>query len=139
MTDRLHPAQPSLMPSVCICGRAVTDIVHGYGPATDTVSPLRQTDRLPDGAPLRPVIDVDREPRVSPDPYAPGLTRQQRVLAYLRGAGDWVYGPELANASIGGSEGLRRLRELREQGWIIEERRRPGRQGWEYKLIGYAR
>jgi hypothetical protein len=64
-------------------------------------------------------------------------TRSQLVLAYLGDRmGTWVYGPELANASVGGSEGLRRVRELTDAGWPIERRKRAGRQGWEYRLLG---
>ena len=65
-----------------------------------------------------------------------GLTRRDRVLAVLEAAaGRWVYGPELANVAVGGSEGLRRVRELYAMGYQVERRRRPGRQGWEYRLV----
>jgi len=57
------------------------------------------------------------------------LTRRELVLEALKGpnglGGWWVTGPELANAEIGGSEGLRRLRELRADGWPIEDRAHP--------------
>ena len=42
------------------------------------------------------------------------LTRREQVLRYLQDhADEWVDGPELANAQVGGSEGLKRVRELR--------------------------
>ncbi len=48
-------------------------------------------------------------------------TRKGQVLAALR-AGGWVPGHELCTHACGGSEGLRRLRELRAEGWKIETR-----------------
>lgn len=67
-------------------------------------------------------------------------SKRAAVLNLLRGAasdphGDgWVPGSALTE--VGGSEGLRRLRELRAMGWPIERRpaRGPGRTGWEYRL-----
>ncbi len=48
----------------------------------------------------------------------------------------WVDGPVLASGAIGGSEGLRRLRELRAAGWPIEDRKHPqhGRAVRQYRL-----
>ena len=62
-------------------------------------------------------------------------TRKGRVFALLRSR-EWVTGPEIANAEVGGSEGLRRLRELRADGWVIEEQKHPQRQVWMYRLVG---
>mgnify|MGYP006173171977 CR=1 FL=1 len=56
------------------------------------------------------------------------ITRKQRVLDYLMARpNQWVDGPELASPSVGGSEGLRRKRELEAEGHVIEERRHPDR------------
>lgn len=50
-------------------------------------------------------------------------SRKGQVLAVLRDAGGgWVAGPTLCSAQVGGMEGLRRLRELRDEGWPIEAR-----------------
>ena len=65
------------------------------------------------------------------------LTRKELVLQLLRSRIDeWVDGPEIANERVGGSEGLRRLRELRDDGHVIEERRHPNprRDIWQYRL-----
>jgi hypothetical protein len=51
-------------------------------------------------------------------------SHKQRVLDRLR-KGGWVDGTELATEEIGGSEGLSRLRELRDEGHEIDERRHP--------------
>jgi hypothetical protein len=63
-------------------------------------------------------------------------TRKGQVLRrLLNAAGEWVPGHELQTPACGGSEGLRRVRELREvHGYAIEER--PARVGttWEYRL-----
>jgi hypothetical protein len=70
------------------------------------------------------------------------VTRAQQVLRRLREAqGEWVDGTELANEVVGGSEGLKRLRELRGLGWDIEERRHPNprRAIWQYRLAVGAR
>jgi hypothetical protein len=65
------------------------------------------------------------------------LTRKEQVLARLTEAkGEWVNGSELATAAVGGSEGLKRLREARAEGWPIEDRRHPhgDRDVWQYRL-----
>ena len=67
------------------------------------------------------------------------LTRKEQVLEVLIDhLGEWVDGPELANEVVGGSEGLKRLRELRdEDGYGIEARRHPDpeRSIWQYRLL----
>jgi hypothetical protein len=65
-------------------------------------------------------------------------TRKEQVLAYLtQHANRWVNGPELANESVGGSEGLKRVRELRAEGKRIVQRPHPDpeRDIWQYKLV----
>jgi len=67
------------------------------------------------------------------------LTRKEQVLAYLQDhRNQWVDGPSLATEVVGGSEGLRRLRELRLSGdYDIRERRHPDahRDIWQYMLV----
>jgi hypothetical protein len=64
-------------------------------------------------------------------------TRKALVLACLTGAGgDWVDGVIIATPEIGGSEGIRRLRELRDDGWNIETRPHPQSEtAWQYRLV----
>lgn len=64
-------------------------------------------------------------------------TRKEQVLRKLRQAQGWVDGTDLANAEVGGSEGLKRLRELRLEGYNIEMRRHPdpAREIWQYRLV----
>lgn len=65
-------------------------------------------------------------------------TRKAQVLEFLQAnKNEWVDGPELANERVGGSEGLRRLRELIEDGYPIESRRHPRaeRDIWQYRLV----
>jgi hypothetical protein len=60
-------------------------------------------------------------------------TGRELVLQILQDAnGDWVDGREFEAA---GSEGRRRVRELRSAGWFIDARSR-GRGVWEYRLTG---
>jgi hypothetical protein len=63
--------------------------------------------------------------------------RKREVLVRLLEAKeDWVGGPELATVSCGGSEGLRRLRELRsEYGLHIEKERLEGHNYFSYRLL----
>ena len=62
--------------------------------------------------------------------------RKREVLARLMAAdGKWVGGPELANRRCGGSEGLRRLRELRELGYTIEKKRLEGHNYYSYRFV----
>lgn len=66
------------------------------------------------------------------------LTRKEQVLYWLRrNANQWVDGPDIANERIGGSEGLRRLRELGQEGNRIQQRRHPdaARDIWQYRLV----
>jgi len=87
-------------------------------------------------------VDVSVETPKFTAPQAPAEepdaeTRRGRVLAVLQAAdGGWVDGPELASPEVGGSEGLRRLRELRSAGWNIESRRHPdGWHRWQYRIV----
>lgn len=63
-------------------------------------------------------------------------TRMERVVLYL---GDrshrWVPGYELTTPEIGGSEGLRRVREARQAGWDIDARPMADSDAWEYRLV----
>jgi hypothetical protein len=61
--------------------------------------------------------------------------RQRRVYDVLKD-GQWHDGPELTHPAAGGSEGLRRLRELREKGYTIDMRRKAkGRTTRQYRLV----
>ena len=69
-------------------------------------------------------------------------TRKQQVHNYLlEREGEWVDGPEIANERVGGSEGLKRLRELRSDlaklGTTILMRPHPdhARDIYQYKLV----
>lgn len=62
-------------------------------------------------------------------------TRKEQVLAVLRSrAGEWIDGSDLANEEVGGSEGLKRLRELKLDGWMIQMRRKPKSDQFQYRL-----
>lgn len=64
-------------------------------------------------------------------------TRQEQILQALTHAeGRWIDGSELATETVGGSEGLRRLRELVADGVAIEKRRHPDprRDVWQYRI-----
>lgn len=66
------------------------------------------------------------------------LSRKEQVLERLRRAGGaWVDGSELATPEVGGSEGLRRLRELRAEGHAILDRQHPDpeRDIRQYRLV----
>lgn len=54
-----------------------------------------------------------------------------------RNANAWIDGPDLSNERVGGSEGLRRLRELAQEGHRIQQRRHPNpdRDIWQYRLV----
>ena len=64
-------------------------------------------------------------------------TRKQQVLEYLAQNGNhWVDGTEIATPQVGGSEGLKRLRELRAEGYPILTRRHPNpnKDVYQYRL-----
>ena len=63
-------------------------------------------------------------------------TRKQQVLDYLSAhQGEWVNGTELANEAVGGSEGLRRVRDLRNDGYNVLQRRHPDPQRSVYQYL----
>lgn len=66
------------------------------------------------------------------------LTRRDQVLKRLQDArGEWVDGADLSNAECGGSEGLKRLRELRQPqfgGHSIKMRQKPGSDQFQYRI-----
>lgn len=66
------------------------------------------------------------------------LTRKEQILKLLLdNLGQWVDGPRLASEEVGGSEGLRRLRELRADGHRIQQRHHPDaeRDIWQYRIV----
>lgn len=92
--------------------------------------------RPPIASPADPPSSLLAAERIEPERG----TRKGRVLAVLdlaaSGPGDgWVDGHELTAPGVGGSEGLRRLRELRQGGWKIERRPNPtSPTAWQYRL-----
>ena len=65
-------------------------------------------------------------------------TRKELVLDFLSSRPNaWIDGPEIANQFVGGSEGLKRLRELRADGYDIRTRRHPNpeRDIWQYMYV----
>ena len=66
-----------------------------------------------------------------------GISRKDAVLKLLtENLNAWIEGPVIASAEVGGSEGLKRLRELRDEGHNIEAKRHPdkNRDIWLYRL-----
>lgn len=61
-------------------------------------------------------------------------TRKDKVHSYLKKNRKYVPGYELTKPEIGGTEGLRRLRELRAEGVNIISRKNPNTNVWEYKI-----
>lgn len=64
-----------------------------------------------------------------------GSTARERVYNALRSR-RWTPGFALTTPEVGGSEGLRRLRELRAEGFEIKSRRMNDSNAFEYRLIG---
>ncbi|ADG06634.1 hypothetical protein [Kyrpidia tusciae] len=70
-------------------------------------------------------------------------TRREAVWRFLtEHMGEWLDAHVIASPSVGGSEGLRRLRELRASlppGFRIEKRRKRTEDGWaftwQYRLV----
>lgn len=64
-------------------------------------------------------------------------TRAESVGEYLAvRLGRWVPGYNLTTPEVGGSEGLKRLRELRAAGFTIEKRRMANSHAYEYRMTG---
>ena len=61
--------------------------------------------------------------------------RRGTVLALMLDR-QWHSTAEIENVAIGGSQGTRRLRELRADGWRIEKRPKANSTQWEYRLVG---
>jgi hypothetical protein len=73
-----------------------------------------------------------KEGRFYPKPGS----RIAKVLDYfLARPGEWIDGHEFCTPEVGGTSGLRRVRDLRAKGWAIEERPTPGSSStWQYRL-----
>ena len=63
-------------------------------------------------------------------------TRREAVLALLEDRG-WHETAEIESADVGGSQGTRRLRELRSQGYVIEKRKKEDSSQYEYQLVSH--
>jgi len=71
-----------------------------------------------------------------PSPSYVHLGDRQLAVYNILKDGEWHDGPELTHPAVGGSEGLRRLRELRAKGYTIEMRRKAkGRTTRQYRLV----
>lgn len=91
--------------------------------------------------PCQKAREGHRRLQAGPDPLEPRKSPQRahrltgaraRVLALLSDL-QWHDGPQICAPGVGGSEGLRRLRELRQSGHQIEKRQiSPGT--WQYRL-----
>lgn len=94
----------------------------------------------PTWGPPPPIVGTD-DPETSKEAaerYEPKRdTAKGRVLVYLQARiGQWVDAPELTTEAVGGFAGTRRLRELREQGWPIDTRPKPGAENtWQHRLV----
>jgi hypothetical protein len=148
LCDEPHPDRPDVL-----CRKDKPCWGSHYNPREDVSWPGRQ---LPGNTPRTTLVDMARRADHTP-PSGPPIVRtidpptaheaarriqpkrgtaKARVLDYLRRcAPEWVDAPELTDSVVGGSEGLRRVRELRQEGWEIETRPAPGSQtAWQYRL-----
>lgn len=65
-------------------------------------------------------------------------TRRENVYNLLMSDGGWHTTAEINSVEVGGTEGTRRLRELRARlsgGFVIEKRKAQGSTMWEYRII----
>lgn len=69
------------------------------------------------------------------------MTTTQNIVTYKEDVrellldGRWHTTSEINNVLVGGSEGTRRLRELRAEGAVIHKRRICGSSQFEYRLV----
>ena len=63
-----------------------------------------------------------------------GLQSACRRVYDLMKDGQWHTAQAIIDAS-GQREGMRRMRELRQIGYTVEERRETGRREWQYRLV----
>ena len=107
-------------------------------PSKEVIEALQKRQQLPDRPGLVRGIRMQRIARLR---EVGPKTRKEKVLICLadeaeRGLrGGWTAGHVLCSPNVGGSEGLRRLRELRDDGWEIEMRKVPKLQTRDYRLV----
>lgn len=115
--------------------------------ATPRTAALETVDRLLQAGLLRTVTqpparalarrDGPATSKLAAQMVAPKVgTRKSNVLAELRRASpEFISGDRLSTPHIGGAQGLKRLRELRADGWPVETRPPPDGDGtWLYRL-----
>ena len=62
--------------------------------------------------------------------------KREVYQALVNAKGEYVGGPALSNVACGGSEGLRRLRQLRSEGYTIEKKKiDPKHNYYSYRLV----
>lgn len=61
-------------------------------------------------------------------------TRKERVFSLMRSL-RWTPGYRITDPDVGGSEGLRRLRELRDEGYEFKMRKMTNSDAYEYRLV----
>jgi len=66
------------------------------------------------------------------------LTRKEQILEYLRShKGEWVNGTDIMNEEVGGQRGGARIKDLRDDGYVIFSRKHPDpeRDIWQYQIV----
>lgn len=62
------------------------------------------------------------------------VSRYDRVFKTMKSR-RWIKGSDITQPEVGGSEGLRRVREMRSRGAEIAMRRIPGSMQFEYRMV----
>ena len=65
-----------------------------------------------------------------------GRASRLEIVADLMLDRRWHKTVEIESVSVGGSQGTRRLRELRKKGWAIEKRKVKNSTQYEYRFVG---
>lgn len=134
-------------PSTCGALRAGDPRPCKLDPDHEGLDHFNGMDLWPDGSCVRPVTEFSFEVREHASADGPDSSRQAAaqiapdakgcvaavLTMLLANRGEWVSGYDLI--AVGGNEGLRRKRDLKKLGYVVEGRRPPGKKGvWEYRI-----
>lgn len=120
MTETKRPAEPKPMP--------LTPTLELWNPKGEFEDPMSRWDKALES-------ELERMDQADKTQRNILLSSHREAVLRLLQDGGWHPTSEINHPAIGGSEGTRRLRELRKLGYVIDKRKHEDHDDWEYRLV----